>query len=400
MNVHLDDGQLRAYLDGELGDPLAQQEAGQHIAACPSCQSRLEEQKTQANLASQRLAFLLPSSAEPAAGPQLEARPAFARFKNRLNQPKEIPMLQKFLRLRTLVVGMAVVLLLVIAISIPSGFAWAGQFLGLFRVQQVAVIPIDPTGLMSLRGDSSLGQQISQLLAQSVTFDQKPGAPQPVASADQATQAAGFTVRLPANQATQPKLVVQPGAAFNFVVDRARAQALLDESGHSDLVLPQSLDKETIAVTVPNSVTASYGTCPDPTAADTGGILGGGSTGRRYADCVILAQMASPTVKTPPDVDVQKLAELALEFTGMTADQAKAFSQSVDWTSSLVIPLPKNAATYQQVTVDGVTGELIQRPPDDAPEFALIWVKNGIIYTIGGLGSNSAQAIDMANSLK
>jgi hypothetical protein len=308
-------------------------------------------------------------------------------------------MLQKFLRLRTLVAGMAILALLVIALSIPSGFAWAGQFLGLFRVQQVAVIPIDPTGLMALRGDSSLGQQISQLLAQSVTFDQKPGAPQPAASADQATQAAGFTVRLPANQATQPKLVVQPGAAFNLVVDRARAQALLDESGHSDLVLPQSLDKETISVTVPNSVTASYGTCPDPTG-DTSGILGSGSTGRRYADCVILAQMPSPTVKTPPDVDVQKLAELALEFTGMTAEQAQAFSQSVDWTSSLVIPLPKNAATYQQVTVDGVTGMLIQRPVDDAPEFALIWVKNGIIYTIGGLGSNSPQAIDMANALK
>jgi hypothetical protein len=28
-----------------------------------------------------------------------------------------------------------------------------------------------------------------------------------------------------------------------------------------------------------------------------------------------------------------------------------------------------------------------------------MWVKNGIIYTIAGLGSNSQQAIDMANSL-
>jgi hypothetical protein len=28
-----------------------------------------------------------------------------------------------------------------------------------------------------------------------------------------------------------------------------------------------------------------------------------------------------------------------------------------------------------------------------------VWVKDGIIYAIGGLGSDSAQAIDMANSL-
>ena len=398
MNMHLDDGQLRTYWDEELGgSSKTQQEAGKHLAGCLTCQARLEEQKRRALLTSQRLAFLTPSSPPAPETPNLEARPAFARFKNRLNQPKEIPMLQKFLRLRTMFAGMAVLALLVIALSIPSGFAWAGQFLGLFRVQQVAVIPIDPTGLMALRNDSSLGQQISQLLAQSVTFSQKPGDPQPVSSADQASQAAGFSVRLPDNQAAQPKLVVQPGASFNFVVDRARAQALLDESGHTDLILPQSLDKETVSVSIPNSVTASYGECPSLTS-DNSGILG--SAGRRYADCVILAELPSPTVKTPPDVDVQKLAEIGLEFTGMSPEQAQAFSQSVDWTSSLVIPLPKNAATYQQLTVDGVTGMLIQRPVDDAPEYALIWVKNGVIYTIGGLGSDSARAIAMANALK
>ena len=71
----------------------------------------------------------------------------------------------------------------------------------------------------------------------------------------------------------------------------------------------------------------------------------------------------------------------------------------MDWTSTLVVPIPKNAATYQQLAVDGVTGSLIQRPSDDAPEFLLLWVKDGIVYSIGGLGANSQQAIDMANSL-
>ena len=42
MNEHLDDGQLRAYLDGELGEPQAQEEASRHIAGCPACQTRLE----------------------------------------------------------------------------------------------------------------------------------------------------------------------------------------------------------------------------------------------------------------------------------------------------------------------------------------------------------------------
>jgi len=83
----------------------------------------------------------------------------------------------------------------------------------------------------------------------------------------------------------------------------------------------------------------------------------------------------------------------------MTSDQAAAFTKTVDWTSTLVIPLPKNAATYKQVTVDGVTGTLIQRPADDAPQYPLLWVKNGIIYAISSLGTNSQQALDIANSL-
>ena len=394
--MHLDNGQIRAYFDGEPGD-LTLDEMRQHLAACPECQARLEQVRQRAASVSQRLSFLAPPVGEPTPAQRLTAKPALAQFTHRLNQNKEYPMSQKFFRARTAWAGLVVILLLVVALSIPSGFAWAGQFLGLFRVQNVAVIPIDPTGLMALNGNSGLGQQIGQLLSKSITFDQKPGKPYPVASAGEASKAAGFSVRLPASETGAPQLAVQPGASFKFVIDRARAQALLDESGHQDLVLPQSLDNESIAVTVPTAVTASFGTCP-ALDEDTTGQLG--SNGRRYADCVILAQIPSPTVNTPPDVDVQKLAKIGLQFTGMSADQAQAFAQSVDWTSSLVIPLPKNAATYNQVPVDGVTGYLIQRPPDDAPEFALVWVKNGTIYTVGGLGADSARAIAIANSLK
>ena len=147
MNTHLDDGSLRAYLDEELGDLAAQEEAARHIAGCPACQERLKVMTALSRLAGQRLAFL---AAAPES-PSLQARPAYTQFKQRLNQTKEKPMLQKIFRLRTLFAGLAVTALLVVALSIPSGFAWAGQFLGLFRVQQVEVVPLDPTGLMALR---------------------------------------------------------------------------------------------------------------------------------------------------------------------------------------------------------------------------------------------------------
>ena len=392
--MHLDKGQLRAYLDGELGEIEAR-----HLATCPECQQRLETVKARAQAASQRLAFLAsPPGNEPAPSSSF----ALSRFKARLRQEKEIPVMHKLLsaRFRTLWVSLAVVVILAATLAVPQARAWAGQFLGLFRVQQVTVLPIDSTGLSALTGNSILGKQIGDLLSSSVTITQKPGDPQTAASAAQASQLAGFSVRLPTSASATPLLTVQSGMAFQFLMDRQRAQALLDEAGRSDLVLPASLDGANVKVTIPAGVSAAYGTCPTADSSSVGlGLNANGSTGQQYPDCVILAEIPSPTVLTPPDVDLTQLAELALQFTGMSASQAQAFSQSMDWTSSLVIPIPKNAATYQQVTVDGVTGTLIQRSPDDAPQYALIWVKNGVIYAIGALGTDTTTAINMANSL-
>ena len=102
----------------------------------------------------------------------------------------------------------------------------------------------------------------------------------------------------------------------------------------------------------------------------------------------------------PPSLDVQQLAELGLQFTGMTKEQAHAYAQTVDWTSTLVVPIPRNAAQYKPVNVDGASGYLIQRPLDDAPQYVIIWVKNGIIYAIAGVGNDTSSALAMANSLK
>jgi len=391
---HLTDGQLRAYLDGELDE-----EQKEHLTGCPVCQANLPAIRGATLRAGQKLNFL---SIQPEGGKskELAPYPALARFKSRLIDKKETTMFKKILGSRALWIGVAAVIVLVVAFSVSPVRSFAGQFLGLFRVQQVSVIPIDTTGISQLNGDSALGKQIGQLLSSSVKITQKPGQPQSAASAEEASQLAGFTVRLPGAQAVAPQLTVQGSTAFSFVVDRARAQALLDESGHKDLVLPASLNGATIDVNIPASVAAAYGNCPKPDTNGEGPNLKmNGSAGRRYADCVILAQIPSPTVNTPPDVNLEQLAEIGLQFTGMTPEQAHAFSQNVDWTSSLVIPIPKNAATYQQVNVDGVTGTLIQRPVDDAPEYALIWVKNGVIYAISGLGSDSAKAIDMAKAM-
>ncbi len=387
MNRHLDDGQLRAALDGELdADALG------HLAECVTCQARQKSLQLQMNDVARKLDFLDLREQERVPA----ARPALERFYTRKLAQKEIPMLKRLFASPAVRYVALAVLILTLIVAIPATRALADQVLNLFRVQQVTVVPVDFTGLEQLNGNGTLSKQVSQLISDSVTVKEIPGEPVEAKDAADASQKAGFTVRLPQSSKFS-RLSVQGAAGFDFTINQAKAQALIDEAGRSDLVLPKDIDGAVVSVTVPASIRADFGSCPDPSTDQS---LGGGSAGRRYADCVILSEIPSPSVDAPASVNVAQLAQIGLEFTGMSSDQAAAFVKSVDWTSTLVVPIPRNAATYEQVQVDGVTGTLIQRPADDAPQYVLIWVKNGIVYSIGGLGADSQQAIDMANSLK
>jgi anti-sigma factor RsiW len=388
--MHLNDEMIRSFLDRQLeGDQVAEAEA--HIESCKICGARLLEiQARSQRVASAMSAGITPTQASPQA--------AFARLRPRLTG-RPTGRLRPHGRWTFAWGAGAAVIVLVAALSFPGVRAWAGEFLGLFRVQHMTVLPVDITRLSALSQDSPLATQLSQLLSSSVTMTRKAGPPSEANDAAQASQMAGFDLRLPNNQPASPVLIVQGGQAFDIRIDQPRAQSLIEAAGYSNVQLPASVDGAIISVVIPTAVTAGYGDCPALQAAlsESEGLPG--SPGRQYIDCILLVEMPSPTVSTPPDLDIEQLAEIGLQFTGMTAEQAHQYSQTVDWTSTLVIPIPRNGASYKKIPVDGVTGYLIQRPTDDAPQFALVWVKKGIIYAIGGLGNKAQQALDMAGAL-
>jgi hypothetical protein len=392
MINHLTDGQLRAALDGELAsDEL------KHLESCPQCQSRQKMLEAQLHPTAERLRFLFSSQ-----DTGLSASTAWKKFNHEKLAQKETSMFRKLFASPLIKYGASATLVIALILAFPATRALAGELLSLFRVQHVTVVPVDFTGMEQLNG--AVGQNISQLISESVTMQKEPSDPVNVASADEASQLAGFNVRAP--QDMQPsRISVMSGAAFTFTIDRAKAQALLGEAGRSDLVLPKEVDGADVSVKIPSSVSLSFGNCPEPSNESEAErerqreMETSGSPGRVYANCVILAQIPSPEVSAPASLDIAKLAQIGLEFTGMTPEQAAEFTSTVDWTSTLLVPIPKNAASYQQVAVDGVTGTLIERPSDDAPQFGLFWVKNGIIYAVGGLGSNSQKALEIANSL-
>jgi hypothetical protein len=386
MLKHLTDGQLRAYQDGEADQPVAD-----HLDSCPTCRARLPAATARAAHLAASLATLAPTPTELPDTPHA----ALNRLKER--QRKENSMFNALFakRFRPLWASGAVIAAFAVALTFPPVQALATNFLGLFRVQRIEVVQVDPSRISELNSDEALGQRLGQMFSDSFKVTKEAGQPHEVSDAAAASAAAGFSVRLPDNKTT-PTLTVQDSTAFEFTINRDRAQAILNDSGFSDHQLPASLDGQLIKVEIPASVAAAYGTCPKPSAEEANP-----TNFDQLQDCVILAQIPSPTVTAPPNLDMAELTTIGLQFIGMSPEDAQHLSETVDWSSTLIIPIPRNAASVEDVTVDGVSGTLLRRTADDGvPErYTLIWVKDGIVYALSGFGLAEA-ALNLANSLK
>jgi hypothetical protein len=116
-------------------------------------------------------------------------------------------------------------------------------------------------------------------------------------------------------------------------------------------------------------------------------------------NCTYLVQAPSPTVSVPPDLNMSEIAEAALELAGMSAGEARSFCQTVDWSSTLVVPIPRNSSSSETVTVDGVEGTLITETLSQGNRYSLLWIKNGVIHSLAGHG-NSSDALSLAASLR
>src|SRR5229473_3339157 len=86
MKKHLDDGQLRSALDGELDARLQS-----HLDSCSDCQARLHILRSQVNALAHKLVFLAPTELENAP----TARASIDRFYSKKLLQKETPMLKK-----------------------------------------------------------------------------------------------------------------------------------------------------------------------------------------------------------------------------------------------------------------------------------------------------------------
>jgi hypothetical protein len=277
------------------------------------------------------------------------------------------------------------------ALMFPSGRSLAQRFLATLRIEKVQPVALD---FSALDGNRPLGEMLSKMLSDKmvVTADEKL---QQVDSAKEASELAGFPVKLFGARTDVPKFTVEGHHAFHLTVDRERLQDVVDQAGRPDLLVPATIDGTTVSVNVPRAITLEYGACHQRGDAIENGAAAQAKT---VNNCLALIEAPVPQVNVPADLNIQQLAEIGFQLTRMSPAQARELAQAIDWKSTLVLPIPRLAGTYTPVQVAGVPGTLINATGHRDPHYVLIWVNNGIIYGLVGHG-DSSEAVALANTL-
>ena len=401
-----DAGRLRAYLDKAL-TPAEESAVSKHLSACALCQAELAVLRDRELLISGQLASLDPRRdqvpdavqalrafrvsvlAANVSGTKIPVSPprpsrsgggGWQRFKETSEMIKETVWAG---RRRTALIGASALACLLILFSLAPVRQAAADFLGIFRVRKFAVIAVDPSQVQRLEAISdSMG---ANAFGEPIVL-REAGEPQTVADAAEASAVAGFAVRMPSalpDGARLTRFVAEPGPAFRFEADRSVMEALLSAAGITDVTLPP-MDKVTVDVDVPTAVTQEYG-------------LNGS-----YRKLTI-TQLPSPQATLPEGLDPAALGEIALQLLGMPPADARSLAQTIDWTSTVVIPMPTDVGRSREVTVDGVTGVLLEEAPEAGgpnAEEVVLWERDGIVCAVQGENISVEIVLQVADSLR
>lgn len=357
-------------------------------------EERKQEQAFAARLAAQVAARFAAIAPPPAMGPEAEAE-AVERAWTRLCARRAAHATPRTWSLlaRPAWLGAAACALLVGTLGLsPAARSATARVLSLFRIQQVAALPVDLTSNSPL-ANRSTASMIQRMIADelTITLNEKN---QLVPSGGAAAQMAGFSLRYPLSLPA-PQFFVEGAKDFTLTVDRNRAQSILDAADVTGVNLPQGLDGATMSVHIPRAVGVLYGDCARWLQRNATGLPSAPTSGA----CTVIGEGPSPTASLPPGLDMATIAAAGLQMTGMSASAAQQFCSTIDWTSTLVVPFPRNAANSRDVAVDGASGILLTTSATARqPQYVLLWTRGGMLYSIAGPGDGS-QGLTLAAEL-
>jgi hypothetical protein len=273
----------------------------------------------------------------------------------------------------------ASVAIVTFAFTLPSVRAGAAAFLDLFRVVSFTGVAFDASKLRELEGSRV---DFAGLLGEQIEVLEEPEGPVSYESPDEAGAAAGLHLLWPAWTPfgwQRVGIEVGGGHAARITADTAKLDQLLVDLGLSDVAVPPGLDGQVVTVSVPPMVSATY------------------SNGQ---DIAVLIQSRGPEVSFPAGLDLGALAEIGLRILGLDRDEAYRLATTVDWRSTLLVPVPSNAARFKQVDVGGRSGLMIEGRGDDEMRYnLLLWSLGDRVLALGGV-LPAADLFEMAQTLQ
>jgi len=333
-----------------------------------------------------------------------EPRPEFgARLEERLREVDERERERRaapkpWRRFVPALAGAGVVAALALAFSLDPVRAAAREFLDLFRVKHFAAVPVDPQRLDRL---AKGGVDFKSLVADQVQVVVAPQQPVEVASPEAGAVEAGIVAHLPTVLPRRVELAQttlgRPGS-FRVQVDTSKLEALALAAGADEIEIPAWWNGATVDVEAPPVLAVRY--------ART--IEVEGRPPRE--DSFVLFQSAAPQVELPEGFDLAILGRLGLRVAGMSAEDALAFSRSIDWRATFLVPVPIQGGTFREVEVSGQKGLLVtvQPPPRKAPDGSarrahslLLWSAAGQVFALQGPATHDGiEILEMAQSIR
>jgi anti-sigma factor RsiW len=358
---------LRAWIDGQLPS-FERDKSEEHISACGTCGAKVAEMRKRAAEVE-----LWMSSLESEPAEEVDPERAYAAFliAHETREAGVLARARKWLSTPQLTMA-ACVVALVAVLSLSPAQSWAQRFLQVLRVQKLAVVPVDTSALVQAGPQEVRHRALTQLVSDSVVVTLKPGSPTVVADAGAAAAMVGFPVETLDGIGTPDTVEVEDQGAFHMKLNADRIRAVFEEVGRSDIQVPASVDGSEVAVQVSKGVKMRYG--------------------KDDAGAIVFLQVPTPNVSMPPELNMQALAEAGLQLSGMSATAAHEFANTVDWASTLVVPIPADRTVHRTVPVDGVEGVLVEWPPTSSyrGSYNLLWLKNGVVHVVSGHGSSAA----------
>lgn len=343
---HPTDGTLRRLVDEPAGVPDADRE---HVADCPECLAGVAAAQEDAALTSAALDIPLEvdvdrgwqrlshAAATGAGGRKTSTAGPARRWRSRLRSP--------------VVAGVGV-----LALVTGASAAAAGDWLRIFRTEQVAPVTMTQQDLVELPDLSAYGEAevVDEIHVREV------------ASAAAAEKATGLEApqvdALPPGVTGKPafEVVDEVSGVFTFSADEARQTA--EAHGETLPPPPAGLDGSRFRLEAGPGLAAIW-------------------SEERGLPALVVARAVAPTAYSS-GVPFETARDYLLSLPGLPADVASQLRSFSADGATLPIPVHDDLMTSSSIDVDGVAATLIEAR--DGTMAAVIWVADGVVTAVAG----------------